>query len=265
MGAQRYVSKELTHFVGRSLANDDGRYALVKRILQAGELRNPRESAGASLIAAAGVASGLAGRYSIREDGKLSDDDLYFLSAVCFCDIPAKDFAIHMSKYGRVGLAFDKAFLINCGARPVWYLPKGTRPAPFASDPGGSSIAESFDRLVPQIIKRYGSGLARLALGPLSGQQGQINPQSPTPEQAALLKGVEELTFLLSEVFGFIKFFDAATAETDPTNYYMEREWRCLTNVSFSLSELKRVVLPASLAERFRADFAEYQGEVLTV
>jgi len=41
---QRYVSKELTHFLGRSLANDDERYELLLKILKQGRLKAPRVS-----------------------------------------------------------------------------------------------------------------------------------------------------------------------------------------------------------------------------
>src|SRR3990172_8138182 len=222
MSTQRYISKELTHFIGRSLASDEERYGLLKHILESGELQNPRRESGTpSSILAAGSALGFAGNYAIRDGGKLSDDDLYFLTTVCFCDIPAEDFTIHMSKYGRVGIAFDKVFLINCGTRPVCYVPKGTRPAPFVFYSDSSSTAELFDRMVPQIIAQYGSEIKGLALGPLSKQMGRFNPRSPTREQASLMKGIQELSFLLSEVFGFIKFYDAATVETDPANFYI--------------------------------------------
>jgi hypothetical protein len=119
--------------------------------------------------------------------------------------------------------------------------------------------------MVPQIINHYGSGIKGLVLGPLSKQMGRFNPRSPSRERASLMMGIQELSFLLSEVFGFIKFYDATTVETDPANFYMEREWRCLTNINFSLSDVSRIILPTSLVERFRADFAEYKGDVLKV
>jgi hypothetical protein len=41
---------------------------------------------------------------------------------VCFCDIPVIDLAIHVRKYSKFGLAFKKAFLIERGACPVFYV-----------------------------------------------------------------------------------------------------------------------------------------------
>jgi hypothetical protein len=40
-----------------------------------------------------------------------------------------------------------------------------------------------------------------------------------------------------------LKFFDARLPPDDERNYYMEREWRIMGGVSFSLSDVTRVLL----------------------
>lgn len=259
---QQYVSPDLTHFAGRMLADDEQRYLLLRHILESGELRNPHESKLPGLMTGTAVDAGRAANYSVRDGGKVSDDELYFLSAVCFCDIPVDDLDIHRGKYGRFGLAFPKPFLMARGARPVWYLPRSSRPGPFVSDPARADLAERFDRLFPRITRRYGSLLKALAQGPLQGKEGLINAQNPAPVHAELLSLVEELTFLQTEVFAFVKFYVSSTADEDTTNYYMEREWRCLTNVPFDLSDLKRIIVPLSFVKRFKEDFPSFAGEI---
>jgi hypothetical protein len=69
-------------------------------------------------------------------------------------------------------------------------------------------------------------------------------------------------SFLNTYVFSHIKFFDDATAEEDPANVYMEREWRVLGHVNFALSDVRRVFLPEEFAERFRTDLPEYTGQL---
>jgi len=60
----------------------------------------------------------------------------------------------------------------------------------------------------------------------------------------------------------YVKLFDATLPDDHPDNYYMEREWRCLKNVLFSLDDIKTVYLPnESYKTRFSAKFPAYQGE----
>jgi hypothetical protein len=42
----------------------------------------------------------------------------------------------------------------------------------------------------------------------------------------------------------------------------MEREWRVLGDVRFSVAEVERVVLPRELAKRLRSDLPNYNGQV---
>lgn len=69
------------------------------------------------------------------------------------------------------------------------------------------------------------------------------------------VKGLHE--FLDIYVFNHIKYFDASTHDEDPTNVYMEREWRVLGHVNFALSDVHRVFLPEAFAECFRNDLPD--------
>lgn len=68
--------------------------------------------------------------------------------------------------------------------------------------------------------------------------------------------------FLSYEIFSYIKFFDEAKTDQDPTNFYMEREWRVLGKVQFSLEDVSRVILPEKFAKRFRSDVPDYYRQV---
>ena len=59
-----------------------------------------------------------------------------------------------------------------------------------------------------------------------------------------------------------LKFFDPTKDEDHEENFYMEREWRVLGTVAFSLEEVARIILPPSFAKRFRTDVPEYWGQL---
>src|SRR5690348_3789323 len=116
MDIQRYVSPDLTHFVGRSRKTLKEQYAVLKKILKEGRLGTPRLG---KLSQAA---------YEIDPSEKLSGNEAYSEEVVCFSDIPTGDLGLHMRKYGRFGLAFTKDFLLEAGATPVTYVPSTGRP-----------------------------------------------------------------------------------------------------------------------------------------
>jgi hypothetical protein len=68
--------------------------------------------------------------------------------------------------------------------------------------------------------------------------------------------------FFVLNLLGFIKGFDSTRKEHESENYYMEREWRVLTDFEFKLSNVERVILPRNYAKRFRRDFSEYYGQI---
>ena len=68
--------------------------------------------------------------------------------------------------------------------------------------------------------------------------------------------------FLDLLVFAFIKYFDDSASDEDESNVYMEREWRVIGDVSFTLTDVHRVFMPKRYAERFRADLPNYTGQL---
>lgn len=109
---QNYVSSELTHFVGRSLENDEARYQLLIEIIRTGRIRTRNGNGRGTMV------------FERRPNIPVSTNKSINPDMVCFCDIPVSDFEIHMKKYSQFGLSFSKAFLTSQGIRPVFYIPQ---------------------------------------------------------------------------------------------------------------------------------------------
>ena len=235
MPKQRYVSPELTHFVGQKKSTDDERYSLlVDDILKGGWLmhpnfdRQPKEglSEGTPLIGGTPTPD-------------VDDTEAAYWQGICFCDIPVTDLEIHMNKYSRFGLSFLKSFLRDKGANPVLYVAKNSPALSFR-------LPESRDEPWPRrrVFERNIE---------LYTDYCRANPDK-FPIYLAY--------FLDLLVFGFIKYFDDSTSDEDAANVYMEREWRVIGDVSFTLTDVHRVFMPERYAERFQEDLPDYKGEL---
>jgi hypothetical protein len=243
-GLQRYVSDELTHFVGRSMLNDlEAQYALLLKIITGGLLTHPPHDEHAKATV------------SIKLDANVSVNDRFSPSVVCFCDIPVADLELHSSKYGRFALCFKKSFLSGNGANPVFYIAANSRiPVPLDVDinpvPKTLNTAtrgKYFDEMVGNQILCSMAHLQSVKCGP--------NPD----RVIAVARASRFLTFY---VYSFMKTFNESLEEDHSDNYYMEREWRVLGNVRFSLEDISRVILPEKFAKRFRADVPEFYRQV---
>jgi hypothetical protein len=231
---QRYVSKELTHFVGRSLSEDEERYNLLLKILRHPLLYTPNE-----------YFAGMFQDLDINILADLSSNKMFNPDMVCFCDIPIEDLEIHMNKYSRFGLSFLKSFLIQKGASPLFYIEENS------IIKFGDTRAQHFNQ-IGEICKYY-----------LAWIKDPNNiAQIPSDDLERLLKIKD---FLLYQFFSFLKFFDSAKEDDDPDNFYMEREWRVLGEMQFELSNVRRVIIPETYAKRFRDDLPEYYGQITFV
>lgn len=240
---QRYVSNELTHFVGRSLKTKEEQYRLLTHILVSRELTIPNS--------ATGVIMG-------NPNANISENDMYWAVMVCFCDIPIADLGLHMAKYSGFGLSFKKSLLVARGANPVFYIEKNsqvTRPLGHSATDARISRAPAFDDLIKLYHDYFERQLASLR------RRLDENPDS-SDDVWLWNKSLIVRAFLDRYVLSFLKFFDSTILDDDKDNFYMEREWRILDNLTFELSDVYRVILPSGYASRLRADVPNYCGQV---
>jgi hypothetical protein len=255
---QRYVSPELTHFVAARLrSNEDAQYKTLQDILRSG------------LISSAPSQKGFG--YGLSP---LANDLGDSLSGpmVCFCDIPVEDLHVHSTKYGRFGLAFRKELLVQKGATPVFYVPNDAPTLPMLghifhfdrpledrrkdwTTPSRVMCGPHRRRDLFEVWKYAATQVARVRGGP-GGQQSTAYE---------FMQGAwwsDFLEFFSLYVFGYVKYMDVGLAEDDIRNFYMEREWRVLHEVRFTLDDVSRVLIPEAYARTFRLDFPEYFGQL---
>lgn len=237
MTLQRYVSDELTHFVGRGLRAqpdaEDRQYELLVNILRSGQLGTDKTK-----------------HTAYADASKFSENEYYKPNVVCFSDIPVPDLVIHMGKFSRFGLAFRKAFLVAKGANPVFYLP---RQAQIETSPGRQvDLASHFDQRHQMILSLF-RNLPTMGDGDMPSLAPSLSNQQVN----------DLLGFLVFHFFSLCKSYDAGLAADDPANYYMEREWRVFGSLDFDVQEVSRVIFPEHFAKRFRQDLPEYYGEII--
>ena len=257
---QRYISKELVHFVGRSMSEDQ-QFELLLKILNEGWITHPPHN------------PNISGNLSVNTNAAISENEMYAPEITCFADIPIQDLSMHMQKYSSVGISLSKEFIAEAGGVPVHYIPKGAKvKRPRNLDAGDFrklmleggpekfveelyekvSTAQYFD----EMLKEYHDLLN------IFRQQSKII--DPQPGVSGLFKRILELErFLDFHVFSYFKFFDHTLPDDDPDNYYFEREWRVVGNVKFDLSDVKTVFFPSKYAERFRNGCPQFFGQVI--
>jgi hypothetical protein len=291
MGLQRYVSTELTHFLGKDLENDDARYALLVKIILGGWLTHPPHDPTAPFDE------------HFEAEKPISADGLAVRGIVCFCDIPIHDYKIHMTKYSHFGLSFAKSHLVKRGASPVYYVandslvlgpvlmtksPQLERRLRQAAEAGELQRDLYFDNMAMSMINvmsalLYLVGDHKTLDTPSQWSQHELETNMKISLKHlfslddgeydrlySLLRGKVEAIpglkafshFLFFHLLGFVKGFDSNLQEDDPNNYYMEREWRVLGNMPFARKDVQRVIFPRAYAERFRQDVPDYFGQI---
>jgi hypothetical protein len=249
---QRYISNELSHFIGRGLPEPD-QYGLLIEIVKTGWLTPPPHSLN------------MDGNLQIKLGANFSSNEMYCPEAVCFCDIPVQDLPFHSAKYSHFGISFSKDSLIKKGAAPVFYLPmhapvetrrafvpeEGPWPTTHQESRECIPLGTYFDRMVNEF---------RALMEQFYQETLSDLPRSSLPMDSGRILELER--FFDFHIFSFIKFFDHTLPETDPNNFYYEREWRIVGNLPFSVDEVSRILLPPSYARRLRTDLTEYTGQV---
>jgi hypothetical protein len=246
---QGYISKELTHFVGKKIPNHDDRYQLLLNILKSGELKPSQFPVNIPCIVT-------------TPSGRISDNELFTPYMVCFCDIPFEHLSIHIKKYGPFGLSFDKDFIVKNGGRPVQYIP---RIATAKDKDGIITMAEYFDENVPEFARLfhlliYNPNVFRT----LQSNYTAINTplQLSSPPDYDLLSQLDDL--LLFHLFAYLKFYDHTLKDADPNNYYFEREWRVASRkVQFNLDDIKHIIIPTEYVACFSQDWPQFTEKLL--
>ena len=258
--SQRYISNELTHFVGRHQSKEQERYETLIRILKECILKYSQDSQ---------PSSGLA--LTTYPEAKASKNEMYKPPVICFCDIPLADLSIHMNKYSKFGISFLKSFLTKNGANPVFYI---------ASDSIYNEISEakhvSLGDLFDKMLREYHHLMCEQAMR-LKDEHfkkcGLVleRERSLTADDIHKLQTTKDpeceswnkLNFFLDfNVLSFIKFFESNKSDEVPDNYYMEREWRLLGNLKFNLKDVCRIIIPKAYAKDLRMDLPEYDGQI---
>jgi hypothetical protein len=235
---QRYVSDELSHFVGRGRAPDE-RYALLIHILKSGWLTHPPHN------------PNISGNLNVNASARLSTNDMYSPQIVCFCDIPAEDLHIHTSKYSRFGFSLAKDFVAQQGGAPVQYVPRSGRPEGLFNS---VTFADVFDRMLPEyhaLMDQFRKAI----------MENRKTPGVPVD----FMRLQELLMFLDFRLLSYLKFFDHSLPDDDPANFYMEREWRVVGNIGFALQDVRRIFVPSEQGKRLRSDLPDFSGEITFV
>jgi hypothetical protein len=155
---QRYISRELTHFVGSNLresrnkSKEDKQYKLLIKILREGLLYN--RNTNVSL--------------AVNLSAKISENEMYLPQMVCFSDIPLEDLTIHTNKYSSIGISFNKDFIVERGGMPMHYIPAQSRistllnitpeqSVEFVEPEGGEHLYKDITRgeYFNEVVKRY--------------------------------------------------------------------------------------------------------------
>lgn len=142
-----------------------------------------------------------------------------------------------MSKYSRFGISFLKAFLIQNGANPVFYVANNSIQHGKCNYDVWNEMISKYHHLVRQCIDE---------------------PKDICDQQ----KVRAFQSFIDFKVFGYVKPFNDSLPEDDVDNYYMEREWRIVGNLDFKLQDVYRIILPQSYVKQFKLDFPDYCGQI---
>lgn len=247
MTLQRYVSKELAHFVGPQQGGSDEQFETLTNVVREALLR-PYEGACEP--------PGYGARVDLS--GKITEETMLYADMTCFCDIPSDELGIHVAKYGPFGLSFLKSFLLRMGASPVFYVAMDAT-ARVAGPP--KSNAEWYEEQVTALVRLLNETWLR-------ENQSVDTAVEPREKSERLQRfGAVGRTgmFVETHLLSYLKFFDASKPDNDPKNYYMEREWRVLGSVRFKLDDVHRVYLPEPYAPRLRERFPTYCGQVTFV
>ena len=167
---------------------------------------------------------------------------------VCFADIPETELKIHINKYSKFGIAFNKSFLIGKGVNPILYIEENS--IIYKNDFSSLGKYNSINR--EDYYQEFCSKTIFYFI-----QKYWINCKDDVERQDT----TEILDFLIN-LFGHLKIWNNNLEEHDPNNYYFEREWRASNNIDFQLSDVLVIIIPKDYENKFKLNFPEYMGKL---
>lgn len=237
MQPTRYTSDELFHFVGYNHPDDhDVNYDILRSVLADRCISHPPHERSWGVE-----------RLTLNPTKSLVNGGLLVPDVVCFADIPREALGIHVKKYGMFGLSLTRDHLVRYGARPVMYVP-------LHPDDGLSIYGRTLLRDIEAVFRSLQDttqDLPPLTRRHLGRQLGSLQESAQVAH-----------TILGKVVLAFLKPFDAALDESNPENYYMEREWRRLGNVCFEPVQVGRILVPESYVARLKAECPSFEQKV---
>jgi len=252
---QRYISNELTHFVGRSLDTKD-QYSVLQDIISSGFLSHPPHD------------KRIVGNLVVNPEAKLSENEMFLPQVVCFCDIPIEDLPIHIRKYGPFGLSFEKEFIVQHGGAPAFYIPYFARvKSEWGYPPEMMNKASSSDEL-QELAKGFNKAdyfdwMVKFYLEFFDQIEDRICEAKIGSDFPYNIHEVVELQrFINFHILSYTKFFNHDLPDDHNDNYYFEREWRIIGNLNFELDDISRVIIPKSFAKSFKIDQPNYYGQI---
>jgi len=255
--SQRYISNELTHFVGGNIQPREPfvkkeevfqkQYSILTNVLKTGLLTShPNQKRGIPCL-------------TQYPNTPISSNEAYHSMAVCFCDIPLRDLGRHIENYSSFGLSFDKKFIAQKGGSPIFYIAEKSIEECGLSP--GNTKKEYHDQM-HEVCKHFFERIRKEELGDdfpsKPGDSVLINLNN-----GKFIGDIFQIeSFLSFHVFSRMKFFDHTLEDDDKKNFYFEREWRLLGSLDFSLDDVERIILPKEYSRKFRNDFPDYYGQI---
>ena len=262
-----YISDTLCHFVGRSKSSDDERFELLLKIIKDQKLKANLENPDQPVISS-----------NVDYRGDRLGEVFNRCDCVCFCDIPNEMLEIHTLKYSKFGIGFSKTFLSKKGVHPVMYIPAHGKIVEYPPTKTPLEPPMDYYLHLSRIFSCFNSLLLLLAqLNPLDNQlyeaylnradiRNRIDQWDKQTVQKIMNHESHDMLFSESIAFAmflaYVKIFDETLDESDPDNYYMEREWRGITSINFSIDDIQKIYLPNTHYKKlFLEKLPDYKGD----
>ncbi|MGB9941414.1 abortive infection system antitoxin AbiGi family protein [Methanosarcina sp.] len=227
----------LYHFLGRSVKSEDEQYELLTKIIKDGWLTFPPHENSVN-----------PGQIKIDSFKERKINEMFIPECVCFADIPKDQLKIHMEKYSKFGIGFSKSFLVKKGVNPVFYI-----------DENSLVYKMNFSTNMLELTKKtdyYQENCSKAMWYFIS----KYLPYCQKSEDE--YRDTWEIYLFLTNIFSHFKVWNSNLEDSDPSNYYFEREWRAINNIDFQLSDIVMIIIPKNYETQFRENFPGYTGKI---